>query len=58
MVAPSGDQSRTGNMGLSVSDLDTVVADLLDEQHEVVEPAAHYEIQDLPTANGTGDPKD
>ena len=58
MVPPSGDQSRTNDMGLSVSDPDTVVLDLDEHQHEVVELTAHYEIQDLFTADGTGGPKD
>ncbi len=58
MVPPSGDQSRTNDMGLSVSDPDTVVVDLDEKQHEVVELAVHYEIQDSSTADGTGDPKD
>ena len=45
-------------MGLSVSDPDTIVVDLDEKQHEVVELAAQHEIQNLSTADGTGDPKD
>ena len=50
-VAPPqglGDQSATGDMGSSVSDLDTLVVDL----------ATRYEIQESPTADGTDDPED
>ena len=65
MVPPSddssqspGDQSTTGDMGSSASDLDTVVVDLDDEQHEVVEMAARHEIRNSPTADGPDDPED
>jgi len=60
-VAPPqglGDQSATGDMGSSVSDLDTLVVDLDDEQNEVVDLATRYEIQESPTADGTDDPED
>lgn len=53
-----GNQSTTGDMGSSVSDLNTVVVDLDDEQHEVVEMAARHEIRDSPTADSTDDPED
>ena len=58
MVLPFGAQFRTNDMGLSVSGPDTIVVDPDEKQHEVVELAVHYEIQDSSTADGTGDPKD
>ena len=64
MVPPIDDSPKslgdgaTGDMGSSVSDLDTLVVDLDDEQNEVVDLAARYEIQESPTADGTDDPED
>jgi len=47
-----GDQSTAGDMGSSVSDLDELVGDLEDDQGDVVDLEARYEIQETLTLKG------
>ena len=50
-----GDQSTTGDMGSSVSDLDALAVNLDDEQHEIVDLATRYEIQETLGQGGMGE---
>ena len=50
-----GDQSTTGDMGSSVSDLDALAVNLDDEQHEIVDLATRYEIQETLGIGGMGE---
>jgi serine/threonine protein kinase len=50
-----GDQSTTGDMGSSVSDLDALVGDFEDDQGEVIDLEARYEIQKTLGIGGMGE---
>jgi tetratricopeptide (TPR) repeat protein len=50
-----GDQSTTGDMGSSVSDLDAFVGDFEDDQGEVIDLESRYEIQKTLGIGGMGE---
>jgi len=50
-----GDQSTTGDMGSSVSDLDALVGEFEDDQGEVIDLEARYEIESTLGIGGMGE---
>jgi serine/threonine protein kinase len=50
-----GDQSTTGDLGSSVSDLDALVGEFEDDQGEVIDLEARYELQETLGQGGMGE---